>query len=64
VHRSTLCVGRFTDNTALGQTLVATAGFGRVQRSGGPIEEIRPGVYRPDIVDKAATLYKKPGYTM
>ena len=21
-------------------------------------------VYRPDIVDKAATLYKKPGYTM
>ena len=21
-------------------------------------------VYRPDIVEKAATLYKKPGYTM
>ena len=21
-------------------------------------------VYRPDIVDKAATLYKKPGYAM
>ena len=27
----------------LGQTLVVTAGFGRVQRSGGPIEEIQPG---------------------
>ena len=27
----------------LGQTLIATAGFGRVQREGGPIEEIRPG---------------------
>jgi quercetin dioxygenase-like cupin family protein len=27
----------------LGQTLVVTAGFGRVQRWGGPIEEIRPG---------------------
>lgn len=27
----------------LGQTLVVTAGFGRVQREGGPIEEIRPG---------------------
>jgi len=28
---------------ALGQTLVVTAGCGRVQRQGGPIEEIRPG---------------------
>jgi quercetin dioxygenase-like cupin family protein len=28
---------------ALGQTLVVTAGCGRVQRWGGPIEEIRPG---------------------
>ena len=27
----------------LGQTLVVTAGFGRVQRWGGPVEEIRPG---------------------
>jgi quercetin dioxygenase-like cupin family protein len=27
----------------LGQTLIVTAGCGRVQRSGGPIEEIRPG---------------------
>lgn len=26
-----------------GQTLIVTAGFGRVQRNGGPIEEIRPG---------------------
>jgi quercetin dioxygenase-like cupin family protein len=27
----------------LGQTLVVTSGFGRAQRLGGPIEEIRPG---------------------
>ena len=27
-----------------GQTLIVTAGCGRVQRWGGPIEEIRPGV--------------------
>jgi quercetin dioxygenase-like cupin family protein len=27
----------------LGQTLVVTAGFGRAQRWGGPIEDIRPG---------------------
>jgi quercetin dioxygenase-like cupin family protein len=27
----------------LGQTLIVTAGFGRAQRLGGPIEEIRPG---------------------
>jgi quercetin dioxygenase-like cupin family protein len=27
----------------LGQTLVVTAGAGRAQREGGPIEEIRPG---------------------
>ena len=26
-----------------GQTLIVTAGFGRVQRKGGPVEEIRPG---------------------
>lgn len=28
---------------ALGQTLIVTAGWGRVQPWGGPIEEIRPG---------------------
>ena len=27
----------------LGQTLIVTAGHGRAQREGGPIEEIRPG---------------------
>ena len=27
----------------LGQTLIVTAGFGRIRRWGGPIEEIRPG---------------------
>lgn len=27
----------------LGQTLVVTAGLGRVQREGGPVEEVRPG---------------------
>jgi quercetin dioxygenase-like cupin family protein len=27
----------------LGQTLIVTAGFGRAQRWGGPIEDIRPG---------------------
>ena len=27
----------------LGQTLIVTFGFGRAQREGGPIEELRPG---------------------
>lgn len=27
----------------LGQTLVVTAGYGRAQRWGGPLEELRPG---------------------
>jgi len=27
----------------LGQTLLIVSGFGRVQRDGGPIEEVRPG---------------------
>ena len=27
----------------LGQTLIVISGFGRVQRDGGPVEEIRPG---------------------
>jgi quercetin dioxygenase-like cupin family protein len=30
-------------NHPLGQTLIVTAGCGRVQREGGPVEEIRPG---------------------
>jgi len=34
----------------LGQTLIVTAGCGRVQRWSGPIEEIRPG----DVVQIAA----------
>ncbi|HUK43605.1 MAG TPA: cupin domain-containing protein [Candidatus Bathyarchaeia archaeon] len=34
----------------LGQTLIVTAGRGRAQRWGGPIEEIRPG----DVVQIAA----------
>jgi quercetin dioxygenase-like cupin family protein len=31
------------DTHPLGQTLIVTAGCGRVQREGGTIEEIRPG---------------------
>lgn len=27
----------------LGQTIIVTSGLGRVQREGGPIEEVRPG---------------------
>jgi quercetin dioxygenase-like cupin family protein len=27
----------------LGQTLLVTSGLGRVQREGGPVEEVRPG---------------------
>lgn len=27
----------------LGQTLIVTSGLGRVQREGGPVEDIRPG---------------------
>jgi len=27
----------------LGQTLIVVSGYGRVQREGGPVEEIRPG---------------------
>src|ERR1035437_3384254 len=34
----------------LGQVLIVTAGLGRVQRWGGPIEEIRPG----DVISIAA----------
>jgi hypothetical protein len=36
----------------LGQTLIITAGAGRVQRDGGPVEEIRPG----DVVWSVAAL--------
>ena len=35
----------------LGQVLIVTAGYGLVQREGGPIEEIRPGdvvTFEPD----------------
>lgn len=35
----------------LGQILIVTAGCGRVQREGGPIEDVRPGdviVFAPD----------------
>ena len=28
------------------------------------VNDVREKVYRPDIVEKAATLYKKPGYEM
>jgi quercetin dioxygenase-like cupin family protein len=28
----------------LGQTLIVTAALGRIQRWGGPVEEIRPGM--------------------
>jgi len=27
-------------------------------------DDWRDQVYRPDIIEKADTLYKKPGYTM
>jgi hypothetical protein len=33
----------------LGQVLVVTAGCGRVQREGGPVEEIRPSIRPPSI---------------
>ena len=39
----------------LGQVLIVTAGCGRVQREGGPIEEIRPG----DVI--ASRLAKNTG---
>src|ERR1043165_2433018 len=41
----------------LGQTLIVTAGLGRVQRWGGPIEEIRPG----DVVSIPAGEKHWPG---
>ena len=36
-------LGKHGTATRLRQTLIVTAGCGRVQRWGGPIEEIRPG---------------------
>jgi quercetin dioxygenase-like cupin family protein len=36
----------------LGQTLVVTSGFGRVQQWGGPVQEIRPG----DVVSISAHI--------
>ena len=39
-----ICIARTAWHThPLGQTLIVTSGLGRVQRWGGPIEEIRPG---------------------
>src|SRR6202049_499530 len=43
----------------LGQTLIVTAGSGRAQRWGGPIEEIRPG----DGVSTPAGEKHMPGAT-
>jgi quercetin dioxygenase-like cupin family protein len=37
------CARTYWHTHPLGQTLIVTAGCGRVQRWGGPIEEIRPG---------------------
>lgn len=42
VSRSSLALGP-PGIHPLGQTLIVTAGPGRVQRWGGPIEDIRPG---------------------
>jgi len=36
-------LGKHGTATRLRQTLIVTAGCGRVQRWGGPIEDIRPG---------------------
>jgi quercetin dioxygenase-like cupin family protein len=46
----------------LGQTLIVTAGCGRVQRWGGPIEDIHPG----DVIwfspqEESSDLYSKTG---
>jgi 4-oxalocrotonate tautomerase len=50
------------------EDVMAVLGYGDESVSVG-VEEVAPGdwaraVYQPDIVDKAATLYKKPGYQM
>ena len=41
----------------LGQTLIVTSGAGRVQRWGGPIEEIRPGRCRMDSARREALAW-------
>ena len=48
----------------LGQTLIVTAGCGRVQRWGGPIEEIRPGdvVWIPPGREALARGYADDGH--
>jgi 4-oxalocrotonate tautomerase len=48
------------------KAIMATTGNGADAVSVS-IEDVRPGdwaetVYRPDILDKPGTLYKKPGY--
>ncbi len=43
VSRSSLALGPPGTAWWLGQTLIVTEGLGRVQRWGGPIEDIRPG---------------------
>ena len=43
VSRSSPALGQLGTATRLRQTLIVTAGRGRVQRWGGPIEEIGPG---------------------
>src|SRR2546425_7207359 len=43
VLRSSPALGQPGTATRLRQTLIVTAGWGRVQRWGGPIEDIRPG---------------------
>jgi len=43
VSRSNRALGQHGTATRLRQTLIVTAGCGRVQRWGGPIEDIGPG---------------------
>jgi mannose-6-phosphate isomerase-like protein (cupin superfamily) len=43
VSRSSPALGPHGTATRLRQTLIVTEGLGRVQRWGGPIEDIRPG---------------------
>lgn len=53
---------------ALAADVMSILGYGEESISVA-MEEVASGewadkVYRPDIVDKAATIYKKPGYEM
>jgi hypothetical protein len=45
----------------LGQTLIVTSGCGRMQRWGGPIEEIRPGDVVGDPLDKIIVIHRDKG---